>query len=347
MNSQKNYYMVRPSGNSDECFNILVKESVVAVGWRDVNFSSGTASDIWGNVQEKYFQQNRQIAPIALGKHRNQIERFLKIKKGDYILVPYPRRVFLAEAKGEFFYQEKGSAWNFDLANQHKVEYLKENNKEVKVPRDNLSEELQRRLRVPGNIVADLYEFKDEIESLFRDPKSSYVSKIEEERERQEDAFKKALLKNIQKGSTGLKAGGIGLEELVAELFKCEGYQANVLAKKTFSGLGDADVEAIKEDIVFKEIKILAQIKHHKGYSRKEGIRQLNDIMESGEYSEYLFMFITSAKVDEDVLKEAENLDIRVIDGQELTKWIYDNLGKLDDNIKLKLGIIDIPYLVH
>ena len=44
------------------------------------------------------------------------------------------------------------------------------------------------------------------------------------------------------------KAGGIGLEKLVCELLRCNGYNAEVLPKNTFRAEADADIFACKED---------------------------------------------------------------------------------------------------
>ena len=77
-------------------------------------------------------------------------------------------------------YFEKGTNPDIDLANQRAVTYRYKDNEPLIIPRNDLSEGLQRRLRVRGNTVSNLYEFKDEIEEIFNRPSYSYSKKIQE-----------------------------------------------------------------------------------------------------------------------------------------------------------------------
>ncbi len=106
------------------------------------------------------------MAPQALSKKLNQVERFTNIKEGDYIIVPCYSDIATAVACDRHHYSEEGKSR--DLANQIDLKYRYNNDGDIlRIPRDNLKEGLQRRLRVRGNTVADLYDFKDEIEELF------------------------------------------------------------------------------------------------------------------------------------------------------------------------------------
>lgn len=331
----RNYYMVRIQNNQ---FDLAEQKNVVAVGWSDWNLSKMTEQEIEqqiGKVCDEWC-----FAPQLRGKKINEVKRFKGIKKGDCILVPHWNNVWLAIAGDEFIYDEKSK--NCDLANQLKVAFLKDKNGDNRcVARNQLSERLSRRLHLRGATVLDLYDFKDEIERVFNDDTYS-VSKAAAEREYQlTEKFKHKLLENICKGNVYLKSGGIGLEELVRELFECDKFEAEVLSKQAFKSYGDADVRATS-----RFISILAQVKHHDGDTGIWGIEQLKEIKKNGEDEGCdKLMLITSGSVTEEVKKEAQKHNIGVMDGEELVSWIYENINELSAETKKKLKISIVPIV--
>lgn len=231
------------------------------------------------------------------------------------------------------------------MANQLKVEFLKDKNGNNRcVARHQLSERLSRRLHLRGATVLELYDFKDEIEKIFNDDEYS-VSKTAAECEYQlTKKFKHKLLENICKGNVYLKSGGIGLEELVCELFECEKYEAQVLSKRTFKNYGDADVRAISKF----QINILAQVKHHNGYTGVWGIEQLKEIKRNGEYEGYdKLMLITSGIVNDNIKQEADKYGIMIMDGEQLVDWIYENINELSAETKARLKISIAPIITE
>ena len=90
-----------------------------------------------------------------LSKKLNEVKRFKLIKDGDYILVPYYNYVVIAEATGEEKYSDEDKSQ--DLSNQKIVRYrLVDDNERLMIPRNELSEGLQRRIRVRGSTVSNL-----------------------------------------------------------------------------------------------------------------------------------------------------------------------------------------------
>lgn len=157
--------------------------------------------------------------------------------------------------------------------------------------------------------------------------------------------MKKNLLGNIRKGKTYLQVGGQGLERLVCELMKCEGYIADLLSKNHFPKPADADIRAMKED-AFSSQKILVQVKHHDGYSGKEGIEQIIAALEQEGYEDYSGYFVTSGEIGEDVERFAEQSDIGLIDGNLLVDLILEHLDRLPEELQDKLGVYLIPNIV-
>ena len=116
-----------------------------------------------------------------------------------------------------------------------------------------------------------------------------------------------------------------------------------MLSKRTFKSFGDADVKAESR---FQSI--LAQIKHHNGETDVWGIEQLKEIKKNGEDNGYdKLMLITSGSVSDSTMQEAAKYGISVMDGEELTDWIYENIGNLSADTKAKLKICVSPIITE
>lgn len=340
--SERNYYMVRAMLSSEEDFKTFFDNSVVAVGWSRIDFTKyHDVIQLREVVRDEYY--SKDVAQQVVSKKLNEVERFKSIKKGDYIIVPYNSYIAIAEAGNTEIYSE--TVKYMDLSNQIEVYYRYENGELLTIPRNDLSEGLQRRLRVRGNTVSNLFEFKEEIERIFSCKSYSYSSEMQKLEQDELKKLKKGLLESIQNGKTNLQTGGIGLENLICELMECEGYSAQVLAKTKFSGKADADIRAIKED-AFMSKKIFVQVKHHSGYSGDEGIRQIIDVLEQDEYKDYDGYFITSALVEDNVRDYAAKHNIEVMDGEALVELIVNNLNNLSETTKRTLGICGVPRML-
>ena len=342
--NNRNYLMVRAMSSQQAHFDEFFNNKVVAIGWKDVKFIDYCNNeDLRVAVEEKYLKgkDNRYI-----GKKLNECVRFKEIKKGDYIIVPCYSGIALAVAQGEELYSELASASKLDLCNQQKVEYKYNGEEILCVPRKSLSEGLQRRLRVQGRTVSDLKEFSEGIDKLFENTKDySYYNVAKEKEDNLLREFSEKLLCNIKEGKTNLPAGGEGLELLVKELFECQGYNASKLWKKYFPEGADADVKAWKDDD-FLSTNIYAQVKHHSGYTGKQGIDQIINAIKYEEEKtgeKYIGILVTSANILEEDRKYAIENNITVIDGERLVEIILSNLERLKDETKMALGILSVP----
>lgn len=341
-NQERNYYMVRAKGSSQEDFHVFFKNSVVAIGWSGIDFTKYDEEALIRKVKEVYYSKG-QCDLRTQGRRMNAIRRFRAIKAGDLILIPFYSSVRFAVAKGDLLYSEKDIGT--DLANQQKVDYLYSGGEMLTVPRNELSGALQQRLRVPGSIVSDLYEFGSEIEEVINQGHYTYDAALQEKIDGKINGFKEELLQNIRKGKTHLEAGGVGLETLVKELFECEGYQAKVCSKSETEGLGDVDVEAVKSD-KFTSIKVIVQVKHHDDVTGDTGLQQLEYVQKSDKYDSAVYLLLTSADVDEKTKERAENSNILVMNGWDLVEWIYENIEKLSLKTLRTLGITKMPQII-
>jgi restriction system protein len=339
----KSYFMVRAMNSSESDFKVFFDNNVVAVGWSEIDFTQFDKKKTEKLVEAVYncYYTNPDLFQPLVSKKLNEVRRFHNINSGDYIIIPFYSSIRLAIAEEKILCDEV--AYENDLSNQRKVSYQYSGKTFKTIPRDVLSEALQRRLRVRGSTVSDLYEFKEEIEKLFSRDSYSWTSDHEEKEMKLKKHLKGKLIGKITDGKTNLKTGGLGLEYLVQELFECEGYKTEILAKTTFKK-GDADIYAVNSD-KFQETKILVQVKHHSGYTDDWGIQQLNEIKESQEYKDHKYVLVTSANISEGLRNRAEELGMNAMDGNELSDWIIENINLLKPETRIKLGISSIPQL--
>jgi len=339
------YYLVRAMSQSQDDFDVFFENNVVAVGWSEVDFHQHANVDsLVEKVNETYYSDS-DSAPQVIGKKKNEVRRFKGINKGDKIVVPFWGAICLAVAEQEKLYSQQD--YDRDLSNQRKVTYHRDQNGEIIfIPRDKLSEGLQRRLRVRGTTIADLWEFSEEIDNLFKG--EDFVSSFNKKRINAIDNFKNQLIKNIQSGNTNLESGGYGLEKLIKELLEIDGYDAEILSKQRFPEFSDADIEAVKEDFLLTE-KLLVQVKHHSGITGTWGAEQLIGILESEKdlFSEYRLVLVTSAIPSDDLVEFCEKKDVILVNGNDLVEWIFKSLPQLKFDTKKRLSISDIPTLLN
>ncbi len=341
--SERHYYMVRAMLSEESDFAVFFTKNVVAVGWSDVNFSKFSDAEALRDAVRQQYYASSQKAAITVSKNLNEVVRFKDIQAGDYIIVPFHSSIALAVAEADELYSLDD--FDRDLSNQRKVSYRYSGSDVLRIPRNELSEGLQRRLRVRGTTVANLFEFADEIETIFTRRSYSYSQEMRLHEQEERERLKAGLLDHIRGGKTNLQTGGIGLENLVCELMCCEGYDAKVLAKSKFTGKADADIQALKDD-AFMSKKIFVQVKHHSGFSGKAGIQQVIDVLKQEEYQEYEGYFVTSADVDEKTRLFAADNDIEVMDGDDLAELIINNIGKLSETTLRLLGISPYPHIL-
>ena len=352
---EQKYYMVRAINSSEESFKVFLGNSVVALGWSAVDFCKyDDDHDLFKAIEKTYYDtpETRPV-PTSLGKKRAAIQRFRQIKEGDRILVPYNNQVLLAVATGEHFYN--ASSFNAGLANQQKVDYLRDGDgKPIKILRSDLLEKIQRRLRMPGAAVLDLTEFREDLKSLFDGEIKGYDAKYSDIIDKKTSAFKKNLLDRIMSGDTFLQGGGLGLEKLVQELLICEGFDtARILSKTTFGcDLADVDILATKTDVFLGDQQYLFQVKHHAGVSDETGIHQLIEAKKSGklenteENNINYYVLITTGRLSEAAQEQAEHEDIKYMEGEKLSDWIYSNCHKLSPSTRSMLKISTVPELI-
>lgn len=322
----------------------VIQDGYIGYGWKQLNFSEyQTINDLLKVFQEKYPECN---------SHRNMIRRFFNLKLGDIVIATsndtWDNSIFIGKVIGKKRYVSS-IAYG---ANQVEVDFYKNNNGDLlKISRNELSNALQSKLRMPRTNV-EIYnkELIDEINAIINKIENNgeykRVSVILEKRDLAIIELKRNLLSNIQDGHNGLQAGGEGFEDLILELLELDGYSAKKQAKNQSSDISDVDIIAEKNERFFS-YKLFVQAKHHHGETGDYGIKQLiaRENREENEIVQRLL--ITSA---DKVSKSAEDLanleNVNICTGNELVDWIYDSLPKLSQSTKEKLGIFESYQLI-
>ena len=113
---ERNYYMVRAMASTEEDFKVFLNNSVVAIGWSDVDFTKCIDSDdVRKKVNNKYYL-NKNKSPQKVSQNLNEVSRFKNIHSGDYIIIPYYSYVIIAIAENEEIYSDND--YCRDLSNQ-------------------------------------------------------------------------------------------------------------------------------------------------------------------------------------------------------------------------------------
>lgn len=312
---------------------ILLKENLIGYGWKDIDFSLFNSAELL----IKHFKEKG----VNYGRQRNQIKRYFNLSSGDIVLVPVQHAVAVCEVVGSKSYNHDAVKFGANrisvkpfMGDDGNIEYVK---------RAMLSEQLQRRLKIRQS-VANLDEFRDELDRLVSALKNSnkygYASYVDARDVVCMEEFKENLLNNIRDGRTGLASGGVGMERLVSHLLEIDGYKSKILSKSNGEGIIDVDIEATINDR-FVNTKLYVQVKHHSGTEQLHGLRQLPS---RGDDDAIVRVFITTANVPEHMYNYDPS--IVIYDGMKFIDWLVDNVDKINDEFRRKLGIMNTPALM-
>ena len=261
------------------------------------------------------------------------------MKKGDIALIPIGSNIAFVTISNEESFSKEDS-----YANQRKVEVRTDGGIKI-VSRKEFTTSLQNKFRMLGSIVLDINQFKDEIDYVMNKSGIDLENSIAEEEKNEKSTLRKKLREKIENDETHLEAGGLGLENLLVELFKIEGYEAKRCDKKSFPDDADADIDAKKGD-AFSETKFLIQAKHHKGVSGEKGIRQLIGALKRTGYEDYQGIFMTTAeKIDSDTEKLANENNIQTFTLDDIVNLIIENIDTLSLKTKHILGMSMHSYI--
>ncbi len=337
------YVMVRAQSQEQEDFDTFFNNSVIAVGWSDIDFSEFSDAEALVESVRSVYYSDAAIAPTTVGKRLSQIRRFFELEQDDIVIVPHWSSIVLARVTSSVVeHLSSGLAWERDLANQKHVEYIRGEDGEIRdIPRKQLTEGLSRRLRVMGSAVSDLSAFAAEIDDLLanRTWDSKFGDRVDKERLKQVRKLRERL---GFLGMTNLEAGGAGLEQLVKEILEESRYQVEKPATNSLPVGADVDLEATwTDELGLAQATLLIQVKHHFGEADDYGGRQLVAALDYRDRAREVtqLALVTTAMPS----KEAEDYcaanDISILDGDWLCEWLIDNGHRLTEEKRVQLGL--------
>ncbi len=343
---EKNIILVRSAHQ-------LIGMNLIGYGWENIDFSS---YDSGKDLIKRGFKEKG----INFGRKRKQIEKFRNIKSGDIIVVPMNKAIAIGIATNNRSYI---ASENLDIpysSNRIEVDFFGKDSKVINILRSELDMNLEQRLKIRTTI-ADLNDFKEEIlkivERIQKGEDYEWSTIFAEKEEKAKNDFIKSMLRRMRTGKgLGIRAGGTGLETLIEEIFKAKDYETFIPSKNSKNRknklIADVDIVAYKNgEFSTKGELILIQAKHHKGTTSNHGIMQLEAIQEYsfgkyGEFSEDDYtikkILITTAKKDSD----ENNSIVYIINGQNFSEWLYNNIYLLSKDTRERLGISEVPTLV-
>ena len=320
----------------------LVEKGYVGYGWRHIEF--------------KKYDTVKELIEIGFkdtnyGRKRKQIQYFYELKKDDIVVVPVSGAIAIGIVEGTKEYEPTTTLAMSE--NRVKVIFFRdENNNLMYIPRAELATNLARRLKIRTSI-ANLENFREDILIKIEGLKKKEILSWDSEIIKKEEDMKKIFIQKLEERlrtekGLGLKAGGYGLELLVREIFETKGFEAIIPAKNDRLVGEDVDIIALKRgEFSSKGERYLIQVKHHRGTTSRKGLDQLITYKDddNGLYFDKKIL-ITTAIVDESLKNEAKKKEILIIEGLELSEWIFESMSLLSSKTIRRLGISFIPSFI-
>ncbi|ERJ00784.1 MULTISPECIES: restriction endonuclease [Eubacteriales] len=347
----KRYYLVRIRENAHQ----YVENGIVAVGWSQVDFSQCLEKGLSPAQKVEEMCYHTGASPQLVGRKKAEVTRFCKIKSGDLVVVPCKGGFYIGESTGHYLYSSEAVVR--DLANQLQVRFrCGSDGKPLRFVRAGKNMALTTKLRTRG---FSILEFDDErvvqgIEELWESGLDRAESdRVVERQEEEDQAFIQRMASVLQNYSaTSLPAGGQGMEEMVANLLRVNGFIVKILSKRCGEGKADADILAVKPMGTSSELSFayFIQVKHYVGETGLGGleqIRKFRDQIQNG----YLFSYekegsalqvmllpdnirygvLTSGTFADRTVEEAEKDGLFLIDGIQLAEMLCEKIDDLPE----------------
>ena len=316
------------TGDADELF---LKSNRIAIGWADMGNLSmiGASRDAF---KAKVVATYADIKPGSVPQTAGQPFRFVhEMKIGDLVIYPakQSRQVHVGRIDGNYEYDASEPA---GYPNRRKVTWLKS------APRTHFS---QGALYEIGSALSlfQVKNFADEFRALIEGGgPERVVSAADDETvarvaEDIEETTKDFVLKQLARDLKGLP-----FESFVAHLLECMGFHARLSRTNEPS----VDIIAHKDHLGIEPPIIKVQVKSGEGTVSDRDVSALFGKLSPGEYG----LFVTLGEFSTEALRfERSKSNLRLIDGDEVVRLIFENYEKFDTRHKglLPLRRVYIP----
>ena len=286
-----------------------LKNDILGLGWcRAEHLDKEKDWQKFKEIVRSAYPEEYSAGERALGNAAGSLWRFIYgMKVEDYVIVPSDEGFYVAEVKGDPFYDAAGC--DDDFAWRRRVKWLTK----VPVPRTFASNALQMRLKARQTCVDATDLVLDIEEALKREKPINFTETVIES---SYEPVAKALQTAIN---------NYGLEDIVKRLAMAGGARADIQPKQSRLP-GDVDVVASynlsigwnQESVV----KVAYQAKQHVGKSDEDGVKQIIDRMQS-DPSFVRGCFVTTApSITDEARKLADKHNIIVMTQKDLVEWV-------------------------
>jgi restriction system protein len=135
---KKKAFLIRPWPHDEYRMKEFLKGNIIAVGWKATGDLNGVdkqeIKDILSKIQSESYKSISALSTLKIVA--------LKMKKGDYVIVPDQEDIHIGIIEGEYQFSDKPNEENYP--HQRPVKWLLNNLKRSELP-----ESLKKTLRVP------------------------------------------------------------------------------------------------------------------------------------------------------------------------------------------------------
>lgn len=319
------------AGKTGDADHLFLQENRIAIGWAalgDLSLIGATRESFKSKVLSAYPDKPLGAVPQIAG----QPFRFVhEIKLGDLVIYPAKasRQVHIGRIEGAYEYDPSPPE---GYPNRRKVTWL------TLAPRTHFS---QGALYEIGSALSlfQVRNFADEFRAAVegRSPERAISASEDDTVQRVaddiEETTKDFVLKQLARD-----VKGTAFESFVAHLLKCMGYHARL----TRTNEPSVDVIAHKDHLGIEPPIIKVQVKSGEGTVSDRDVSALFGKLAQGEYG----LFVTLGEFSAEALRfERSKSNLRLIDGDEIVRLIFDNYEKFDTRHKglLPLRRVYVP----
>lgn len=307
----------------DDEKNEWIKEALdsneIIIGWSKAEGLIGNEDNLEAFRDiVKRFHYSEDTTLHRAGQAAGHLRRFIKMQKGDLVVVPRGGEFYLAEVTGPARYERSKVPEDTAYRYRRDVEWL---NGAKPIPRKIARSALQLRMKTQGT-TADASDLLPEIKACLKDAKAGKHPTW------QSDLRLKQIATVLEEMRSG-RIESYGFENLVCNILKGLGATAGIVPRLKDKG---ADIVAtFKFAGGLLPLKVAVQVKHYRPEPPvgEEIIKQL--ICGIGAKSADLGMLVTSGTISEEAERSARayskesGIQIVLVDGELLAGIIVDH----------------------
>jgi len=318
-----NAWAVRPKPHNIDRIEEFLEKSMAAIGWPLLGDLTGHNTD---QIREIYKKAYPGGGPRSVGQSVGIIGRFVNIKKGDAIAVPYGGEVYFGTASSEYSFHKEFAGDDVGYPHWVGVDYALDGRA---ISRNQLPAQLYAALKGRQSVFGLPFEAA---QAVINNPRGYQPSKNARE-------YKELKAKYIKK----LKEGNIPgvnddqFESAVQAVLSFYFPYIKRLGKQNAPPGADTDLLAELPGKVVVRVQVKC-FREQLGNLGVAAVEQLRKSMNPGDNG----IIVTTNEADADAVALAEKSPERpidIIDVNEFAEIVFENIDKLRDEDLHRLGL--------